>query len=296
MKAGKFLKYFILLVVAGNLVLVAYVFLGAAAPKPTPMPNPNGYDDFVKAGQMLNGDPHKFSEMNEVELRSFVSTNEAAFSLAKTGLSRECRMPQDFSPTYMQQYYRQPMAIKALALTFCAQGKLAKLEGRTNDSVESYLQTISLGEKSSRGGFMIAKLVGIACEYLGREGLQSWAGSLDAQNCRKICQALEAIGKQEESADRVLAEEKKYISQGSTLGQKLAGLKEIFSIRDDMKDFTEKFQQNQLQRRQMMLAFAARAYELENGSHPASVADLVPAYLKSIPQDPVTGTNLVLKP
>ena len=45
-----------------------------------------------------------------------------------------------------------------------------------------------------------------------------------------------------------------------------------------------------------MLALAARAYELDKGHPPASAADLVPDYLKAIPQDPVTGTNLIYSP
>ena len=45
-----------------------------------------------------------------------------------------------------------------------------------------------------------------------------------------------------------------------------------------------------------MVSFAARAYELEKGKAPASVADLAPAYLKAIPQDPVTKTNLTYIP
>ena len=47
---------------------------------------------------------------------------------------------------------------------------------------------------------------------------------------------------------------------------------------------------------QLLIDLAARAYELEKGHRPASLADLVPDYLKAIPQDPVTGTNMVFPP
>lgn len=39
---------------------------------------------------------------------------------------------------------------------------------------------------------------------------------------------------------------------------------------------------------------AARAYELENGKSPIQPANLVPAYLKTIPKDPVTSTDMTL--
>jgi hypothetical protein len=43
----------------------------------------------------------------------------------------------------------------------------------------------------------------------------------------------------------------------------------------------------------LMTDLAARAYELDHGAPPKEIADLVPAYLKTIPLDPTTGTNLV---
>jgi hypothetical protein len=48
--------------------------------------------------------------------------------------------------------------------------------------------------------------------------------------------------------------------------------------------------------RQLIIALAARAYELEKGKPPAGTADLVPEYLKAVPQDPVTGTNMIYSP
>jgi len=45
-----------------------------------------------------------------------------------------------------------------------------------------------------------------------------------------------------------------------------------------------------------MLNFAARAYELETGEKPKNVTNLVPAYLRAVPQDPHTRTNLALTP
>ena len=46
----------------------------------------------------------------------------------------------------------------------------------------------------------------------------------------------------------------------------------------------------------LLIDLAARAYELEKGKPPTGVADLVPDYLKAVPQDPFTGTNLVYSP
>jgi hypothetical protein len=42
----------------------------------------------------------------------------------------------------------------------------------------------------------------------------------------------------------------------------------------------------------LLIQLAARAYELEKGERPKRLTDLVPAYLNTIPQDPLTGTNV----
>jgi hypothetical protein len=47
---------------------------------------------------------------------------------------------------------------------------------------------------------------------------------------------------------------------------------------------------------QLIIDLASRAYELDKGHRPANLADLVPDYLKAIPQDPFTGTTMVYSP
>jgi hypothetical protein len=46
----------------------------------------------------------------------------------------------------------------------------------------------------------------------------------------------------------------------------------------------------------LLIDLAARAYKLDKSKSPASISDLVPDYLKTIPQDPFTGTNIVYPP
>jgi hypothetical protein len=62
------------------------------------------------------------------------------------------------------------------------------------------------------------------------------------------------------------------------------------------KKTKQKFQEQQLKTRQLLIDLAVRAYELDKGKPPASLADLVPDYLKAVPQDPFTETNMVYSP
>ena len=58
----------------------------------------------------------------------------------------------------------------------------------------------------------------------------------------------------------------------------------------------QKFAAQQLKTRQLIVQLAARAYELDKDKLPANLSDLVPDYLKAVPQDPFTGTNLIYSP
>ncbi|HYV30078.1 MAG TPA: hypothetical protein VEO53_03045 [Candidatus Binatia bacterium] len=52
----------------------------------------------------------------------------------------------------------------------------------------------------------------------------------------------------------------------------------------------------QATRRKLLLKLAARGYELETGNRPASTLELVPSFLRAVPKDPESGTNLLLHP
>ena len=58
----------------------------------------------------------------------------------------------------------------------------------------------------------------------------------------------------------------------------------------------QKFAAQQLKTQQLIAQLAARAYELDKGKPPATLSDLVPDYLKAVPQDPLTGADVVYTP
>ena len=68
------------------------------------------------------------------------------------------------------------------------------------------------------------------------------------------------------------------------------------SLEKIFQNAEQHFEKQQSQTRQLIIDLAARAYELDKGHRPTSVTDLVPDYLKAIPQDPFSGTNMVYSP
>src|ERR1035438_2703033 len=113
-------------VVAVLLVIAAVIFtFSQPAPPLPPMPRPNGYDDFIKAGEMITDSVSDYRTMNQAELRSFVTNNAEALKLVRTGLGRECRVPLDYSATN-DTNIRNLSNMKRLAFSLTAQGRLAE--------------------------------------------------------------------------------------------------------------------------------------------------------------------------
>jgi hypothetical protein len=292
--APKIIKYVVLAVIMVNVAIIAYVFLGSSTPPPQPLPNPNGYDDFVKAGQMVKGNPSTNDTMSKEELAGLIATNAETLKLVRLGLSRECREPVEYSESYATKLLPELANFKQLVFLFCAEGRLAEMDGRTNDAAGIYLEGIRYGAELGRGGVLMSELVSLACENAAMSRLQRLADWVNAVKCREITGGLQTIDIKEEPIADMLEHEKLWSKRTFGIRGQLESLLMYKQQAAMTARVVAKIQATQLRRRQLILEFAARAYELEKGKPPQSVADLVPEYLKVVPKDPVTGKELGL--
>ena len=271
--------------------------LSGPLPPAPPLPQPNGYDDLVKAGRMVSSNSWNFEQMTGEQLRETVAANAAALSLARAGLSNECGVPLQFSLAYLNQHLPELAGFKDLAQAFMAEGRLAEATGRYDNATRCYLDCMYLGNASARGGVLIDALVGLAIEKMGATSLQKIAGQLDAKSCREAAATLETFDGQRQSWAGILQQEHAWSRRTFPgIRYRLGELAMFSSVRKARQKAGEKYAEQEKNTRQLTMDLAARAYELEKGRRPASTADLVPDYLKAIPQDPFTGTNLVYSP
>lgn len=276
----------------------AFLLSELAGPLPpvSPLPNPNGYDDFVKAGQMVVSNTWNFDKLNQQELQTLVDSNSNALQLARSGLQMQCRVALDYSANSSTPL-DQLTGMKRLAQAFAAEGKLAEMENRTNDAIKSYLDLVRLSVESACGGVIINALVEVAFEKMGTSYLQKLANSLDSKSCHEIAASLEVSDSQRESWGIISQQEHNWTRRAYTsFRDRLDELIMFNSIRKTNQKAEQVFKKQEAKTRQLIIDFAARAYELDKGKPPASLADLVPDYLKAVPQDPFTGTNLVYSP
>jgi hypothetical protein len=260
---------------------------------PPPLPSPNGNDDFVKAQKLIVGNPADFDRGSLEELRKHLAENAGVLKLVREGLAKQCLVPVLFSTNHL--VLRSLSDVKKVARLLEAEGRLAELEGRTNDAARVCLETIRYGEESSRGGVMIDRLVGIVCETIGVNSLQKIMGALDARTCRALSKQLLEIERRQESVTDVLRNEAEWVRRTFPVRQRIQAMipiERLNPIKRVRKGFVKQCNQSELQLRRLMIDLATRAHELEHGQPPKSLNELVPDYLDAVPVDPATGTKL----
>src|SRR5271154_1654222 len=263
-------------------------------PPVPPLPNPNGYDDLVKAGEMVSTNSWNYDKMNLKQLRETTTANAEVLSLARAGLSNKCRVPVQFTQAYIDNHTSDLADVRKLAQAFVTEGKLAEKENRFNGAAKSYLDAIHFANESARGGVLIDQMVGTAVEAIGTSHLINLVDQLDAKSCRETAAALEILDSQRQTWDEVVQQENNWSRRTFTgFGYEIARLESRKSLDKALQKSEQKFKASENQTRQLIIDLAARAYELDKGKPPTTIADLVPEYLKTIPQDPFTGTNMV---
>jgi len=280
---------------AGSITVTLLLTKEPPTPTPKSLPNPNGYDTLASASKMLSPASQDFSKLSHDELAALVEANSNAVLLARSGLQQECRVPMQFTKAYLSSHLKDVAGFKGLALALSAEGRFAELENRTNDAVNAYLEIVHLGIESRRGGVLIDGLVGVAVEHIGTRNLQSFAGTPDAKACRQAAGALEKFDAGRESWNTIVETERAWSRNSQfSLQERIAGLLMSGSLKPALQKGQTKFNEQVERTRNLMIELAARAYELENGHRPTNITVLTPGYLKTIPLDPVGGTNMTL--
>ncbi len=285
--------------VAPVLALVAVMVYGTVQSNrplpPQPLPSPNGYDDFLEAGQLVVGNPEAYTSTSPEKLRELLATNAEALKLVKQGLTRSCRARTDFSVGNFSIHMNELARFKLLVHLLVAEGRLAEMEHRTNDAMQSYLDAVRFGQEACRGGLVIDKLVGIACQANGIQSLQKIVAGLDASQCRVAIQALEKALTDGESRGEIMNHERRW-SRANTrfldLIRVRMATRSLNPMKQTEKQLTVKMRHSEVVIKRVMIDLAGRAYQVELGKPPGNLADLVPAYLPAMPIDPVTGTKL----
>src|SRR4051812_16533617 len=125
------------------------------------LPSPNGYDDFVAAEKELKGGLPDMGKQPAKELSRIVTEHASSLKRAREGLTRNCRVPLDYSHGFTNMMDHLALA-KALGLLLREEGHLAEMNSDYSKALQCYLETIQFSSKRFQGGLLIHQLVRIA--------------------------------------------------------------------------------------------------------------------------------------
>jgi hypothetical protein len=285
------------LVVIFVLATLTVSFLSVSRPPPPPpLPNPNGYDDFLKAAALLTvGDAFT---LDHEALQALVSTNTESLRLLRLGLTRQCALPADSAMTNDWGMLRDFIAMKRLTQLLTAEGRLREMDNRLADAAQNYVDAIHLGREMSRGGIIIIRFGGIACEEIGGTPLSKLVPKLNPQEARPVISELEKIDSSRVTWEEILRNESRFslyrLRKG--LDNPITWVTGLWRRRHTTQ-IAERFDKRVIARERLLTAeLAVRCYQSEQGRLPQSLEQLVPKYLQQVPSDPFSGRPVIYHP
>ena len=163
--------------------------------------------------------------------------------------------------------------------------------------MQSYLDEIRFGQEIGRGGLMIEKLLGIACQRPGLQALQRLAPKLRSEESRKLTKSLEAIDGRREPWEAVLRRQKRFTRRSGSLLQGAIGqLLLQHMIREGDMKFREHAKTGEARLRLLMTDLAIRQFQSERGVYPNRLTELVPQFLRALPRDPFGTNGFIYRP
>ena len=292
-------KFSTLLLWSVAVALVAFAalvgfFTGGTVPS-TPLPNPNGYDDFLKAGALVVGDAGNAWAFEKDQLGKFVSDNAETFQVLRLGLTRKCSVPTDSAIT--NSPVKDLVKLRRVSQLLEAEERLAELEDRARDASRTCLDIIRFGNEISRGGVMIDRMIGVACESLGGSRLVPVALKLDCEQLKPVVGELEQMDSGAVRWDEIRKNEKKFEwYRLRKMHNPIRWIIDTWQAQSVIKRAKERHDLLVARLRLLIVDLALRCYQAEHGRGPGQLEQLVPTHLKRVPMDPFSGRSLIYRP
>ncbi|MBM3876813.1 MAG: hypothetical protein FJ386_08865, partial [Verrucomicrobia bacterium] len=249
------------LIVFAFLLAGVMMFWPDPPPPRKPLPSPNGYDELVKAAALLGAEAPGFRTNTLDELRWIAERNTNALAKARLALALESRVPDDFTPDYLDRRLNELTAMRQLAVAFAADARLAGLDARPSEALRSSLDAVRLGANSMRGGLLIARLVGVACENVGLDEARRLVGALGTNDCRHGIEVLRAVDSKREPFEATVEMERDWVRRTATITEFIGAVVMTRSLDPSGRSASSargKVLNSQRQTRELILALAAR--------------------------------------
>ena len=287
-----------------TLAIGSWLTLRLAFPSfiPPPLPQPNGYDDLLRAAEMLAPRTGFYDEMEPEELAAIVEHNRPALALVREALDKECGVPVDWShnPASIEDptIENRSLALRALSRAFAADMREKLANRQTNAAVASGLATFRLGKKCYRGGLIIDHLVGIAVQSVAINELRQVVAQDQAARVeilRRLVPLLDTGEPPEVVIQRDIADMRTYSGgiEGWIIGFNSQQLLKL--MEPSVQAARQATLRNTAQQLLFVIHLALHAYQDEHGAWPDTLAKLAPEILASIPVDPYSKVPFIYR-
>jgi hypothetical protein len=293
-KARKLL--FVAVVILALGFLAKLVLFSGPLPAHGPRPNPNGFDDILKAAELESADPGNYPTMDREQLVGLISTNSESLRLLRLGLSRQCAVPIETHMTNLTQFATDLPGLKRLAQLLAAEGRLRQMEGRPGDAALCYAQAIHLGNETSRG-FILHRLVGVACEAIGYVRLSAVITNLNCADSQPVLAELASVAANRVTWEEVKRNENAFMRyEMAKSPNPITWVSGWWQGRQAIKGSALRHNSTLAHVSLLTIELNLRCYLADHGQPPATLDELVPRYLKTLPSDPFSGKPLIYRP
>jgi hypothetical protein len=225
-----------------------------------------------------------------------VSTDAEPLRLLRLGLTRQCVMPMDSALTNAAGMMNQLARMKRLVHLLAAEGRLREMENRPAEAGQSYVDALRYGNEMSRGGFLITRLVGIACEGIGYAPLAKLAPKLKPDDARAVLTALDKLDAGRVTWAEVQQSERRFMRyQIRKHVNPIMWVMGWWQSRQAVQRAETKHKVVVARERLLAVELALRCYQFEQGHPPARLDELTTNYLPHVPQDPFSGQPLIYR-
>ena len=267
---------------------------------PPTLPSANGYDDFLKAAEMLAARTGFYDEMSPEELKSVVEHNRPALELAREGLQKECMVALNWSGDrawFDNVHMKNLESLRALARAFAAEGRQADLDGQMDKAVQCGLEIIELANACGQGGLIVDRMVAGGVHYTALFSLHQHVKKLTKVDAMRLLKKLQISPLRPEPPEVILPREKVLFRSinGSLQTIMMTGF-----IRSQRQQSVETMQtsdkQHAVVESLLQTHLALHAYRIDNGQLPKKLDALVPDYLAGVPRDGFSGNPILYRP
>ncbi len=266
------------------------------------VPEPNAYVQLVEAGHTIAAvrpaPPGVTTPATQAQLHAAAEASAPGLADARLVLQEPGRVPIDYGQAAgAAKLPDGPLAMHYLVCALATEGRLAELENRIDDALESYRDLLLLARQGGRGGLPGDLHLRWGIEWGAMRAVDELRDRLDARQCVAW---IRLLGQQEYRDESVADTRMRGLANTDWTSPWSERLRLRFTrvmdrLRGERDPLARKHTHYVAARRLLASSLAVRAYCADEEGLPDSLQQLVPKYLPTAPLDPYSHGPLAYR-